>query len=171
MDKRLKKICELSKQVVFQNNDIENMTKEILKLYPDLKKYKFKTNEDSIRIGTYLKCVTNDLKHIIEGNVSSVKYTTNYENQQKTIFSIIIVNTNTEKKWKKIYPNNYYLFVDIYPESKTTKLIKQIIKSKKYSDYDYDELFDEIYENSNDNNMEEFFLEQIDIYNKNNKNN
>lgn len=159
MDERLKRINELSKQIVKHDDQTKKIIKNLLKKYPELKDYTFKTSKTSIQIGSLLRYISLDLSSYSEGIISSIKYHKHKENEQKIILSIIV--TKSDKKWERVYPNKYHLFVNDKPESDTTKLIKKILKDKKY--ITNDDLFGDIEEFD----AEQFMLEEAEKYYKN----
>jgi HD superfamily phosphohydrolase YqeK len=148
MDERLKRIKELSKKINNYDDKTKKIVNDIIKKYPELKSYEYKSQNMKIHIGTSIKYVSNDMNTINDGIVSSIKYHNIIEKKDKTIKYIIV--SKEGEHWKKLYPAHFYFFVNDSPESNITSLIKSLFKEK-----------------FNITDDDKYMLEQAEIYCKN----
>ncbi len=163
MDDHIKKINELSNRLTTHDEKTKTIIKTILKKYPELKNFVFKTQYMAIYKGSLLKCISNDLTTQREGYVSSIKYYPYKKEETKIINTIVL--TSPDKKWFKIYAKNYYLFANETPDDEKTKLIKKALREQK--DIDNDDIFENKLKTKEEIDAYRNFLDQADEYIKN----
>ncbi len=162
MDERLKRINELSKKVTNKSLSNDEIKSIVIKKYPEIKDYTYKTNQMKIQKGHQLICISIDLEKKLDGIITSIKYFDHKEEKQQIIKSIGISDIDS-KTGRNINVLHYYLFTkQFFGKLDDTKQGKYILEEFAKRNYDINKIFensDDI--TSQDKYVVDFFDEEL----------
>lgn len=165
MDERLKRIKELSKKVTNKSLNNDEIKSIVIKKYPEIKDYNYKTNQMNIQKGHQIICISINLEKKLIGIITSIKYFDHKEGEQRIIKSIGISDINS-KTGRNINVLHYYLFTkQFFGRLDDTKQGKFILDEFAKKNYNINELFENYSDSdditSQDKYVVDFFDEEL----------